>query len=187
MSDHTSTQRPDWAEKIATCEFRGVKFYDILPLMADGVAFGRAMDDLINLVDEGLGQDCSAEDDADLIVGTEARGFLFGPAIANYNNLGFVPVRKPGKTPGSTSTVSYGNEYGTDTLELQKGLIKPGDCVIIIDDLIATGGTLEATAKMIEDQGGIVLEIVTLIELSKLGGRKRLEDAGYKLYSVLQY
>lgn len=188
MSNHTSTKRPNWAERIRICEFKGVNgFYDILPLLADSNAFGNAMDDLVVLIDEGLGRSYSAEDEADLIVSTEARGFLFGPAIASYNNLGFVPVRKPGRTPGSTSTVNYGNEYGNDTLELQNGLIKQGDRVIIVDDLIATGGTLEATAKMIEDQGGTVLEIATLIELTELGGRKRLEAAGYKLYSVLQY
>lgn len=194
MSEHTTTQQPAWAEKIQVCEFQGVKkFYDIIPLLADARAFGEAVDSMLNLADDSIGNgDISQPDDdgnpvVDLVASTEARGFLLGPTMACPNNLGFVPLRKPGKTPGNTATVAYGKEYGQDSLELQKGLIWKGAKVLIVDDLLATGGTLEAAAKLIEDQGGEVVGIIVLIELTELGGRELLEKAGYELFSVLQY
>lgn len=199
MDAATAKRTPEWAEKIKVCEFQGVnKFYDILPVLADRLAFNGAINALIGTIEDRLGgklyRSHYEENDrqagrgvADLIVSTEARGFLLGPAVAYHNNLGFVPVRKPGKTPGQTSTMAYGKEYGNDTIELQKGLIQPGARVVIIDDLIATGGTLAATAKLVEDQGCDVILIAALVELTELGGAEMLAEAGYPMVSVLKY
>ena len=121
------------------------------------------------------------------VVGIESRGFIGGSILAFELGAGFVPVRKPGKLPGETISVTYGKEYGADTLEIQKNAIHPGDKIILVDDLIATGSTLKATADLVRDTGGKILGIITLIEFTQLGGRQLLEDAGYELHSLVKF
>ena len=121
----------------------------------------------------------------DLIVGPESRGFNFGTAVAYKIGAGFVPVRKPGKLPAETISYTYDLEYGTDTIEIHKDAIKKGDKVVIIDDLIATGGTLQASAKAIEMLGGEIVSIVSLMELTGLNGRDKLK--GYDVKTLVQY
>lgn len=192
----SATARPAWEQKINIYQFQGVeKFYNILPPLADRYSFSELVDDLMENIEKELNgglwrSTVEGEDEggvADIIVSTEARGFFFGPPVAYINHLGFVPARKHGKTPGMTSTVGYGKEYGEDVLEMQVGLIPEGARVIIIDDLVATGGTLVAAAKLVESQKAQVVAIATVIELEELGGRKVVEDAGYKLITLLKY
>ena len=154
----------------------GINFKDITTLMQDGETFKYTIDSFINeLKDKNV----------DIIVGPEARGFLMGTPVAYGLGVGFVPVRKPGKLPSETISYSYGLEYGTDTLQIHKDAIKPGQRVAIIDDLLATGGTMEAAAKLIEQLGGEVVKIVFVMELEGLEGRKKLE--GYDVESVISY
>ena len=134
----------------------GIVFKDITTLMQDGEAFKFTIDEFIkNLKDKNV----------DVIVGPEARGFLMGTPVAYGMGIGFVPVRKPGKLPHETESYEYDLEYGTDTLEMHKDAIKPGQRVAIVDDLLATGGTMEATAHLIEKLGGEVVSMQFLIEL----------------------
>ena len=123
--------------------------------------------------------------DVDVIVGTESRGFIFGMPIAYNLHKSFVPVRKKGKLPCETVSASYDLEYGKAEIEIHKDAIKPGQKVVIIDDLIATGGTVEAAAKLVEQLGGVVVKIVFLMELAGLEGRKKLEK--YDVASVIRY
>ncbi|VFS51166.1 Adenine phosphoribosyltransferase [Moellerella wisconsensis] len=121
------------------------------------------------------------------IVGTEARGFLFGAPVALTLGVGFVPVRKKGKLPREVLSMTYDLEYGTDTLEIHKDSIKPGDNVLVIDDLLATGGTIEATVKMIEQLGGNIVEAAFIISLPDLGGQERLEKEGIHTFSLIEF
>ena len=121
----------------------------------------------------------------DLIAGTESRGFIFGAPLAYMNNKGFIPVRKKGKLPRETVERSYDLEYGSATIEIHKDSIHPGDKVVLVDDLIATGGTIEAAAKLIEELGGVVVKMIFLIELVDLRGRDLLK--GYDISSVVTY
>ena len=132
----------------------GINFKDITTLMQDGETFKNV----------------------DVIVGPEARGFLMGTPVAYGLGVGFVPVRKPGKLPSETISYSYGLEYGSDTLQIHKDAIKPGQRVAIVDDLLATGGTMEAAAKLIEQLGGEVVSMQFLIELEDLKGREKLSQ-----------
>ncbi len=154
----------------------GIVFRDITTLLRDKAAFKEAIDQLADIV---------RELNPDQIVGVEARGFIIGSCLAYALNCGFVPVRKPGKLPHDTIKESYGLEYGTDVVELHIDAIHDGEKVLIVDDLLATGGTCKATANLIEELGGEVLACVFLIELVGLGGRDRL--AGYKVESLLKY
>ena len=154
----------------------GINFKDITTLMQDGETFKYTIDAFINeLKDKNV----------DVIVGPEARGFLMGTPVAYGLGVGFVPVRKPGKLPREVVKYSYDLEYGSNTLEIHADAIKPGQKVVIIDDLLATGGTVEATCKMVEKLGGEVVGICFLIELVDLKGREKLKD--YDVYSVIQY
>ncbi|HIA97943.1 MAG TPA: adenine phosphoribosyltransferase, partial [Marine Group III euryarchaeote] len=119
------------------------------------------------------------------VVGIESRGFIFGAPIADLLNAGFVPVRKPGKLPWKTESVSYELEYGTDTLEIHEDAITEGQNVLIVDDLLATGGTAEATCKLVSKLGGNIKGLSVLIELEDLNGRKRLNQ--YNVHSLVQY
>ena len=121
----------------------------------------------------------------DIVVGIESRGFIFGAPIADLLNAGFVPVRKPGKLPWKTKSVSYELEYGTDALEIHEDAITEGQNVLIVDDLLATGGTAEATCKLVSKLGGNIKGLSVLIELEDLNGRKRLNQ--YKVHSLVQY
>ena len=130
-------------------------------------------------------QDCLKDTDVDVIVGTESRGFIFGVPIAYNLHKPFVPIRKKGKLPRETVSVSYDLEYGSAEIEMHKDSIKPGQKVVIVDDLIATGGTIEAAIKLVEQLGGEVVKVVFLMELAGLKGRERLN--GYDVASVICY
>lgn len=179
MSEY-NTAPPAWAKKINVYEFHGVeKFYDIMPLLADRTTLRQVILGLEDLVKTGP--------QPDLVVSTEARGFLFGPTIACKLGMGFVPLRKPGKLPGEIISTDFSTEYSTDAFEMQSDAISKGDTVVLLDDLIATGGTLGAAAQLVENRGGKVVKIVSLIELTTLHGREILEQAGYEVATLLQY
>jgi len=154
----------------------GILFRDITPVLADPDAFEAAIEALAApFVGQGVTQ----------VVGMESRGFLFGTPVALRLKAGFVPVRKPGKLPFRTHTVSYDLEYGSDSLEIHTDAIGPGDRVLVVDDLLATGGTAEATLKLIRELGGEVLAAAFLVELEGLQGRARLGDV--PVHAVVQY
>ena len=154
----------------------GILFRDITPLIGDSDGF----EALINEMAQPL-----FDRDVDLIVGPEARGFIFGAALASTLHAGFVPARKPGKLPYETLSYEYGLEYGTDKLQIHTDAIKPGQRVAIVDDLLATGGTALACARLVEQAGGVVAGFVFAIELTDLPGRETL--AGYPVHTILQY
>lgn len=169
----------DFKEKIrVVLDFpeKGIRFKDITTLLNDGDAFHQAIDALA---------DPFRDKKIDLVVGPEARGFIVGVPVAYTLGAGFVPVRKPGKLPSETLTYEYSLEYGKNTLEMHKDAISPGQRVLIVDDLLATGGTIEATISMVEALGGIIVGLVFLIELSYLEGRKKL--ANYDVMSLMKY
>ena len=123
--------------------------------------------------------------DVDVVVGTESRGFIFGTPVAQNLKAGFVPVRKKGKLPAKTVNASYQKEYGPDIIEIHADAIKPGQKVLIVDDLLATGGTIEATKELVEKLGGEIVGFLFVIELTGLAGRERLK--GYRVDSLLKY
>lgn len=159
----------DWPQE-------GVEFKDITPLMADGKAYKAAVDKII---------DYAREKGAEVIVGPEARGFIVGCPVAYALETGFAPVRKPNKLPREVIEVDYGLEYGENTLTMHKDAVKPGQKVLITDDLLATGGTIEATIKLVEELGGIVVGCAFLIELGYLNGMEKLE--GYDVLTLMKY
>lgn len=154
----------------------GILFRDITPLMANGAAFHEACTQLIAF---------AKEVQADVIVGPESRGFIFGCPVAHELQIGFVPVRKPGKLPRETVSVEYALEYGTNELHVHRDAVKQGQRVLIIDDLLATGGTVDATIKIVEKLGGEVVGCAFLIELAGLQGRELLK--GYRVHSLMSY
>lgn len=154
----------------------GVQFKDITPLMANGKAFKAAVDEIIIY---------AKEREADVIVGPEARGFIVGCPVAYALEKGFAPVRKPNKLPREVIEVNYGLEYGENTLTLHKDAVKPGEKVLITDDLLATGGTIEATIKLVEELGGVVVGCAFLIELGYLDGIDKLD--GYDVLSLMKF
>ena len=154
----------------------GIIFRDVTPLLEDKDAFKACIDDLAaHAKDLGV----------DVVVGPESRGFIFGVPIAYNLHKPFVPIRKKGKLPRETVSVSYDLEYGSAEIEMHKDSIKPGQKVVIVDDLIATGGTIEAAIKLVEQLGGEVVKVVFLMELAGLKGRERLN--GYDVASVICY
>ncbi|MHC4147253.1 MAG: adenine phosphoribosyltransferase [Planctomycetota bacterium] len=160
---------PDWPKE-------GILFRDITPLLADPEAFAAAVD----VLSAGF-----AETNVEYVVAVEARGFIFGSAIAEKLGAGFVPIRKKGKLPWQTESVTYDLEYGTDTLEVHRDAVKSGAKVLMVDDLLATGGTMAAACELVEKIGGQVTGIVFLIELADLGGRQKI--AGYEVTSIISY
>ena len=154
----------------------GILFYDITTLLKDPVGLRAAIDGLSGHYREAR---------VDLVAGIEARGFIFAPALACALNAGFVPVRKPKKLPAETVRVTYDLEYGTDALEMHKDAVTPGARVLIVDDLLATGGTAAAAARLVREAGGTVVGMGFAIELTFLNGRQKL--AGYDVFSLLQY
>ena len=154
----------------------GIIFRDITTILQDADGLQLAIDTM---------QDCLKDVDVDVIVGTESRGFIFGVPIAYNLHKPFVPVRKKGKLPCETVSKSYDLEYGSATIEMHKDSIKPGQKVALVDDLIATGGTIEAAIQLIGELGGEVVKVVFLMELAGLKGRERLK--GYDVASVLCY
>lgn len=160
---------PDWPKP-------GIKFKDITTLMDNGEAYRYATDQIVLY---------ARERQIDLVVGPEARGFIIGCPVAYSLGVGFAPVRKEGKLPRETVKVDYGLEYGKDVLTIHKDAIKPGQRVLITDDLLATGGTIEATIKLVEELGGIVAGIAFLIELTYLDGRSKLD--GYDVLTLMEF
>jgi len=154
----------------------GILFYDITTLLKDPKGFAMLIDALAQYY---------MDKDVDLVLGIEARGFIFGPALAYRLNAGFVPVRKPRKLPGPTARVTYDLEYGTDTLEIHQDAIEPGQRVVLVDDLLATGGTMEATTKLVQQLGGTIAGLGFAVELDFLKGRDRLQE--YDVFSLLHY
>jgi adenine phosphoribosyltransferase len=154
----------------------GILFRDITPLLHDAGAFRFTIDQLVERFER---------EQLDVIVGIESRGFLFGMPLAYQMGIPFVPVRKPGKLPAATHTAEYTLEYGSDAMQIHVDAISSGQRVLVLDDLLATGGTLEATVRLVEMSGGVIGAIGVVIELTQLDGRRRL--AGYDVFSLLQY
>ena len=155
---------------------KGILFYDITTLLKDKLGFATLIDALAEYY---------LPKKVDLILGMEARGFIFGPALAYRLNAGFVPVRKPGKLPAETARVEYELEYGTNILEIHKDAVQKGQRVIIVDDLLATGGTAEATCKLAESLGADIAGLGFVVELDFLNPREKLKQ--YDVYSLLHY
>jgi len=154
----------------------GILFRDVTTLIQDGRAFKATVDILVK---KYKGKKI------DKVVAVEARGFIFGAAIAHKLGVGFVPVRKKGKLPYKTNSVTYNLEYGTDTLEIHKDAVTPGERVIIVDDLLATGGTAKGVTELVEDLGGKIISIAFIIELFDLNGRDKLK--GYNICSLIKF
>ena len=154
----------------------GILFRDITPLLGNGDAFKETCDQITSFA-KNVG--------AEVVAGPESRGFIFGCPVATALNIGFAPIRKPNKLPRETVSQTYDLEYGSNTLCMHKDAVLPGQKVVIVDDLLATGGTLVAATKLIESLGGEVVGIVCVIELEDLEGRKALE--GYNVFSILKY
>jgi adenine phosphoribosyltransferase len=154
----------------------GILFYDVTTLLRDPQGFRLAIDGITApFADGGI----------DLVVGIESRGFILGSAVADRIGAGFVPVRKLGKLPAATVRASYALEYGIDSLEMHRDAVTPGQRVLIVDDLLATGGTASAAVRLVKELGGVVVGVAVLIELEALNGRKQLE--GERLHTVLTY
>lgn len=169
----------DYKDYIASVENfpkEGILFRDITPLMANGDAFQAACNEL---------KDFAVAQGADLIVGPESRGFIFGCPIAYQMGIGFIPIRKPNKLPRETISISYTLEYGENTLCIHKDAIKKGQKVLIVDDLLATGGTIKAAIDLVEKLGGEVVGLGFLIELTELNGRRLLD--GYEIKTLITY
>lgn len=154
----------------------GILFYDVTTLLRDKDGFGSVIDAFERHYEEQR---------VDVVLGIEARGFIFAPTVAYALGTGFVPVRKPKKLPWEVESMEYALEYGTDKLEIHKDAIKPGQHVLIIDDVLATGGTAEAVAKLVEKLGGTVAGLGFLIELDFLKGREKLTQ--YPIHSLVHY
>ncbi len=162
---------PDWPKK-------GIMFRDITTLLKDPVGLKICIDEFIKRYKDKK---------VDVIVGIDSRGFILGGAIAYLLGKGFVPVRKKGKLPAATEREEYALEYGTDVVEIHKDAIEKGQKVVIIDDLIATGGTAMAAAKLVKKLHGDIVEIGFIVDLPDLGGRKKLEQAGYSVYAQTEF
>ena len=154
----------------------GILFYDITTLLKDPGGLKASIDAF---------KDRYANLGVDVVIGVEARGFIFAPVLAYALGAGFVPVRKPKKLPAERTSVTYALEYGTDTLEIHTDAVKPGSRVLIVDDLLATGGTAKAVTELVEGLGGTVAGLGFMVELTFLPGRAKLE--GYDIFSLLQY
>lgn len=166
----------DYVRTIPDFPAKGIMFRDITTVIQDPKGLKLAIDKM---------QELLKDVEFDAIAGIESRGFIFGMPLAYNLGKPFVPIRKKGKLPAETVSMSYELEYGTATIEMHKDAIKPGQRIIVVDDLIATGGTVEAAAKLIETVGGVVEKMLFLIELPDLGGREKLRN--YDILSVLSY
>lgn len=166
----------EYVSEVENWPKEGVQFKDITTIMDNGEAFGYAVDQIAEFAEDK---------DVDIIVGPEARGFIIGCPVAYRLGIGFAPVRKPNKLPRETISYEYDLEYGKNTLEIHKDAIKPGQRVLITDDLLATGGTIEAAIHLVEKLGGEVVGLAFLIELNYLNGRDKIKD--YDFISLLEY
>lgn len=162
---------PDWPKK-------GVMFRDITTLIKDPVGLKLCIDDFRQRYEEK---------EIDLVVGIDSRGFILGGALAYELGKGFVPIRKKGKLPAETESETYELEYGTDTVEIHKDAIEPGQKAVIIDDLIATGGTALAAVKLVKKLGGEVAEFACVADLVDIGGSRKLKEAGIKVYAQTSF
>ena len=171
MAPYTSLIRdiPDFPKK-------GILFKDITPLLADGPTLRAAIHDMARPF---------KEHPVDIVIGIESRGFIFGPGVAEHLGCGFAPARKPGRLPYQTVSISYELEYGSDTLELHADVFHKGTRALIVDDLLATGGTASASASLVEKAGGTVVGFCFLIDLSFLEGKRVLGD--HKIHSLITY
>jgi adenine phosphoribosyltransferase len=154
----------------------GILFRDITPLLQDPAGLSLAVEFLTQPY---------RDKHVDIVVGAESRGFIFGTAVARNLSAGFVPIRKPGKLPANKKTLTYELEYGVDSMEIHQDAIRPGQRVLMVDDLLATGGTMQACCELVEQIGGNIIGVAVLIELADLNGRDRL--AKWDVYSVLKY
>ena len=166
----------DYIADVPNFPEEGVTFRDITPLMADGPAFRSALKDIA---------DFARDKEVDVIVGPEARGFIVGCPVAYELEIGFVPARKKGKLPRPTKTIDYGLEYGKSTLQIHEDAIKPVQRVLIVDDLLATGGTIKATIDLVESFGAEVVGAAFLIELEEFAARDKISD--YDVFTILKY
>ena len=156
----------------------GIVFRDITSLLGNARAFRRSVDELVHpWTGEGV----------KYVAGIEARGFILGGAMAHQLSCGFIPIRKKGKLPGDTVRIAYSLEYGVDEMELHKDAIQPGESVILVDDLIATGGTAEAAVKLLQQLGANIVGACFVIDLPDLGGRKKIEDLGVPVRTLIEY
>ena len=162
---------PNWPKK-------GVMFRDITPLLEDPVGLKICLEDFVKRYKEM---------DIDLIAGIDSRGFILGGALAYLLGKGFVPIRKKGKLPPETESLEYELEYGKDCVEIKKDAIKEGQKVLLVDDLIATGGTALAAAELIKKLGGEIVELAVIVDLPDIGGSKKLKKAGYKYYTQTSF
>ncbi|TDM54780.1 adenine phosphoribosyltransferase [Aliivibrio fischeri] len=178
MSTETLTLIKNSIKSIPDYPKAGIMFRDVTSLMEDPKAYQATIQLLVEKYKQG---------GFTKIVGTEARGFLFGAPLALELGVGFVPVRKPGKLPRPTIAQTYDLEYGTDTLEIHTDAIVEGDKVLVVDDLLATGGTIEATVKLIRQLGGEVEYAAFVINLPEIGGEARLEGLGLNVYSICEF
>ncbi|WP_027109169.1 adenine phosphoribosyltransferase [Lacticigenium naphthae] len=166
----------DYIARVDNFPEEGIIFRDISPLMADGEAYQYATRKIVEY---------ARDKEVDMIVGPEARGFIVGCPVAYQLGIGFSPCRKKGKLPRETVEVNYGLEYGKDVLQLHKDSIKPGQKVLVCDDLLATGGTIKATIELIEKLGGIVVGTAFFIELTELKGREKIKD--YDMLTLMEF
>lgn len=175
-STSESLRLENWVRDVPDFPQRGVLFKDITPLLQDGAAFQAAIE---RLAAHYAGSGIQA------VVGVESRGFIFGAPLAYLLNCGFIPVRKFGKLPSKTVTVEYALEYGTNVVEMHTDAIKPGQRVLIVDDLLATGGTVSAAMELVEKLGGHIAGIAFLVELTFLKGREQLK--GHDVFALIKY
>lgn len=166
----------DYIKNVPDFPIPGIQFKDITPLIGDGAAFSSAINELTEF---------SRNLKATKVIGPDARGFIIGAPVAYALKAAFIPVRKPGKLPREVIAYDYELEYGKNTLCMHKDAITPGDRVVIIDDLLATGGTMEATIKLVEEAGGIVVGLGFMIELVELKGREKVKD--YPIKVLMQF
>jgi adenine phosphoribosyltransferase len=164
---------PDWPSA-------GVQFRDITPLLQNPRVFRV-------LIDQFVHRYMTPDLRPDVVAGIDARGFILGAVIAYELNIGFVPIRKKGKLPFETVAESYELEYGSATVEIHTDAVRPGDCVLLVDDLIATGGTMMAGKRLLEKLGGNVIEGAAIVDLPELGGSKLLRDAGLPLFTLIDF
>ena len=176
MTDHHTEKLRELIRDVPDFPQKGIVFRDITPLLADPGAFSTTVDTIV--VHFGRGN-------VDRVVGIEARGFILAAPVAYHFGAGFVPVRKEGKLPWKTRSEAYELEYGTEVLEIHEDALRPGERVLIVDDVLATGGTARATAELVEGLGAQVVGIAVIIELGFLEGRKKI--AGYDLLSLIEY
>lgn len=156
----------------------GIMFRDITTLLADPQGLKDTVDAFVERYKDAK---------IDVVAGIDARGFIIGGILAHQLGVGFIPLRKKGKLPYKTESVTYDLEYGTDTIEIHVDAVKEGQNILLVDDLLATGGTSLAACQLIEKLGGKIVEVAFIVDLPEVGGRKKLEDAGYKIFTLVEF